>query len=468
MFPLSIHAGRTAAIVSILALAACGGGGGASQPPPDGPAIQSFTAAQETVFVGEETTLTGHFSGGTGRLDGGMVLQSGEPVGTGPLDRPMTFVLSVEAAGKPTASKSVSIDTRFRDRYVAAGNGFTASQHSATLTVDGDVLFIGGSRGESVLSSAIDRFDPATGAIQRIGNLNSGRSDHVATRLPGGRIVLTGGLFSFGDPRSVEVVDEATGEVTSGGFLSTTRLCHAGVLLRDGRVLVSGGNTTGEGNPLGISDSAEIWDPATRTARKLTGHMRLPRSCHTMTALKDGRVLIVGGYTSQTPYELAEIFDPATETFSAVSEPAPAQAAVQGVRAYHAAHLDAAGGVLVLGGETLAIDGQTIVPINSVLRFDAATNQFTQMPSLAVPRTMFASVMLPTGEVRIFGGQTTVPDYTATAERYTPNGAGGALVASMPAKRVLHAVTRLHSGKILVSGGEMPGGAFTSDLLVYE
>jgi hypothetical protein len=178
------------------------------------------------------------------------------------------------------------------------------------------VILIGGSRGESTLSAGIDRFDPATEAFSRIGELGTGRAAHRATSLPGGSILVSGGLSSSGDSRAAELVDAATGVARVAGTMSVARIDHAAVRLPDGRVLLTGGHSTGERAPLGISDSAEIWDPATRIFRRLAARMAIARAAHTATVLPSGKVLIAGGYSWASAYTFAEIFDPATETFT--------------------------------------------------------------------------------------------------------------------------------------------------------
>jgi len=348
----------------------------------------------------------------------------------------------------------------FLDRYVTAAGRFTASQHTATLAADGSVLMVGGSRGLSTLSDSIDRVDPQSLAVSRIGSLPAGRSAHRATRLPSGAVVISGGLVSEGDSRRVEVIDERTGLCTPGGTMSVPRVDHAAVALADGRVLMTGGYASGERAALGISDSAEIWDSQSQTTRRLVERMRMARAAHTMTLLADGRVLIVGGYTAAATYQLAEVFDPVTERFAPVG-------AGDILRASHAAHAQPDGRVLILGGETTPAGSNEITPLASVLRFDPASGAFTQLAPLAAARTWSASVMVPDGRVFLFGGQSAMPRYTASAECYDPV-SGGRTIASLDGERALHTATRLADGRILIAGGEAWGAGYTDTLLRYE
>ena len=92
----------------------------------------------------------------------------------------------------------------------------------------------------------------------------------------------------------------------AGPNLIAARTWHTATRLLDGRVLIAGGSTGWGGNPL---NSAEIYDPATRTFT-LTGTMQYARTLHAATLLPDGKVLITGGYSAT-----AEIYNPATGTF---------------------------------------------------------------------------------------------------------------------------------------------------------
>jgi hypothetical protein len=188
--------------------------------------------------------------------------------------------------------------------------------------------------------------------------------------------------------------------------------------------------------------------------------MLLPRAAHSMTVLPNGKVLVAGGYTSASPYLFAEVFDPATESFTAVGDTAP-------LRASHASHLLADGRVLLLGGETLAADMATPVPLATVLAYDAASGRLATLPPLAVPRTWAATVALPSGEILLFGGQSELPRYTASAERYSAT-AGGSAIAALDGERALHTANRLPDGRVAVIGGEGWGGAYRSSVQLYE
>jgi len=70
----------------------------------------------------------------------------------------------------------------------------------------------------------------------------------------------------------------------------TARAGHTTTRLPDGRVLVAGGESD-----LGVLRTAEIYDPATGTW-SLAGRMGEAKEGGTATRLRDGRILVAGGF----------------------------------------------------------------------------------------------------------------------------------------------------------------------------
>jgi hypothetical protein len=151
-------------------------------------------------------------------------------------------------------------------------------------------------------------YNPATGTFRVAGQMTRGnwlgnvpgwQIGGTATLLPNGNVLLTGGEFFEGDWfTDAELYDASMGKFTAIGNMRHARSSHTATLLDDGRVLIAGGrpNCHFEGRDLRCeSGTAEIYDPATVSfvnAPDLTTE----RWAHTATRLKDGRVLLIGGW----------------------------------------------------------------------------------------------------------------------------------------------------------------------------
>jgi hypothetical protein len=74
-------------------------------------------------------------------------------------------------------------------------------------------------------------------------------------------------------------------------------------------VLLTGGNGYGSSTPM---SSAELYDPATSTFSE-TGPLATARDFHTATLLQNGKVLIAGGWDiTIAPLASAELYSPVT------------------------------------------------------------------------------------------------------------------------------------------------------------
>ena len=218
-------------------------------------------------------------------------------------------------------------------------------------------------------------------------------------------------------------------------------------LLADGTVLVNGGENSQDLNTAMVLASAELFDPATNQFTAV-GPMTGPRIAQQSVRLQDGRVLITGGFdrTGGPGLGTAELYDPATHTFTAA-----AGQMVTG-RAEHAAALLPDGRVLMAGGWVTG-------PSTLAEVFDPATGTFQATGSMRNARELPVAVALRDGRVAVLGGLNFGNGTPTAIEIYDPKtgtfGAGGALKEG----RVFFTTTLLPDGRILVAGGQQPNAS---------
>jgi len=173
-------------------------------------------------------------------------------------------------------------------------------------------------------------FDPARNAFAAGPDLLEPLADPVALILRDGSILVAGGYSGHASVASAELLDPQLVAFRSTGPMSTPRSAHGGAPLPDGRVIVIGGNSRGDTGT--VLASAEVYDPATG-AWAPTGDMSVRRHKLAVVALADGRVLVLGGSNEQDAfgqYRSAEIYDPATGTFTATGDMASPRYKISG------------------------------------------------------------------------------------------------------------------------------------------
>jgi len=250
------------------------------------------------------------------------------------------------AGGLPSLSSALLVDqTTFEVRSTSP---MLVGRQMFTMValLDGTALVFGG--GGPGRSQAVELYDSERRVFERVGDALVSRFGCPATVLKDGRVLLTGGVsaskVTYNESLvDAELYDPSTKVFTRTGSMNHARTEHSATLLADGRVLVAGGHT----------DSAELYDPGRGTFRQISP-LSVPRSDHAAVRLLDGRVLIIGGAAFVKDRDVildsVELFDPTTETFS------PAQP-MNVKRQGHTASLLSGGDVLVVGGGPACSEG---------------------------------------------------------------------------------------------------------------
>jgi N-acetylneuraminic acid mutarotase len=222
-----------------------------------------------------------------------------------------------------------------------------------------------------------------------------------------------------------------------GGFWTTAPnlripvTAHRATLLRDGRILVTGGYTSIYGFP---AAEAQIYDPVSQTWSRVAG-MHAARTGDTATLLSDGTVLVVGGLGAKLKaLASAEIYYPSKNTW-ALTPPMPS------TRFSHSASLLPDGRVLVAGG---IVNGRIS---RTTLIYDPATNRWDPGPRTHFLHAGQASATLENRDVLIAGA------YGGGPEMYDPASARWTVVGATPL-RVAPVIASLADGTVLLASGE--------------
>ncbi|MEO8719979.1 MAG: kelch repeat-containing protein [Ginsengibacter sp.] len=227
-----------------------------------------------------------------------------------------------------------------------------------------------------------------------------------------------------------------TGFIVPVGRMRTARAAHTATLLRNGQVLICGGFS---GNTL---SSAEIYDPSSKIFETV-GQMSVARAGHSATLLPDGKVLIAGGYNGNY-LSSTEIFDPQTKTFSAGP-------LMNLSRSEHTANLLNNKKILFAGG--VGVDWSFL---ESSELYDIQTKTFSPTGSMTTARESHTATLLKNGNVLITGGhkgrRADIEIYSS-AEIYNPISEKFRLIGNMSHIRHKHDAVMLADGRVLISGG---------------
>ncbi len=318
---------------------------------------------------------------------------------------------------------------------------YKRSDHTASLLPNGKILLAGGtpkrSTAEPYDPATAELYDPATGTSTKTGSMFDARASFTATVLANGKVLVTGGFAGVFQPLThSELYDPATGTWAKTSSLNYGRSGHTATLLPNGKVLVTGGYASTDSRA-----TAELYDPVNATWTK-TGSLNYARSSHTATLLPDGKVLVAGGYDGNTYRASAELYDPATGTWAKTGS-------LSRGRICHTATLLANGKVLVAGGNEY---DHSKASSEGVELYDPATGIWVVTTSMNHARSSHTATMLLNGKILVAGGHATT-DSRASAELYDPATGKWTATTAMNYARESFTATLLPGGGVLVAGG---------------
>jgi MYXO-CTERM domain-containing protein len=313
--------------------------------------------------------------------------------------------------------------------WTATGQmAFPRGRVNATLLSTGKVLVSAGNSMTSLREAEL--YDPATGAFTLAG-ANPLPPYFTSTLLPSGNVLLAGNNY----PTLIyhPDVQGGAGTYSSSGAGTINWVGYASTLLRSGKVLflLDGGVT--------------IYDPNWDQFHAIAGPSWIKAALTTRTLLPDGRVLLVGG--NGAPYvKAATLFD---ETLGGGTGGFASTGSMAQPRSGHSAVAMRNGKVLVVGGCPDASTSQCNVQPEL---YDPSTGTFTLVP--APPQRlalMFSLALLPSGGVLAAGDDSSVG---TAAQLFDPSANGWTASGPMVERHGRTAITVLASGHVLVVGNE--------------
>ena len=366
--------------------------------------------------------------------------------------------------------------TNAAGNQVAALAMTTPRANAAAIRLrDGRVLICGGTATGQVggILASAELYDPAARTFAATGSMTVPRAGQTITMLHDGRVLLTGGVKNVGfrsELASAEIYDPASGTFSATGSMSVPREGHTATLLRDGRVLVVGGSDNGTHT----LDTAEVYDASIGSFSR-AGHLNQPRVALVAALLGTGQVLIAGGGRGGMPggyisYDTAELYNPSTRTFS------PMLARMHYDRVGAAAVRLNDGRVLIVGGKSgkVMVGMRTLAgmaPLNTAEIYDPEAGIFVATGNMSAPHYLATATMLNNGNVLVVGGYTIQGPAVVgmrDAEVFLTESNVFSHVGQTHVARLTNTATLLNDGEVLIAGGVNGNSLITASVEFYS
>ena len=345
-------------------------------------------------------------------------------------------IASISSCGGGSSSGASSSE-------VAAGWGMSipnaplpAFAYTQTLLRDGRVIVIGGWTSDAVVLADAVIYDPSTDTWAHAASMPTPRAADMAVLLSDGRVLVAGGGVGLQDQTTSTALlyDPTTDRWSPTGSMTTPApyipYSAVAVLLGNGNVLVAGVYSCPNCSSSSAS-YAEVYDPVQGTWTSAAAPLFTWGNPDTATLLSNGKVLVTGGSVLQDGLDLPELYDPVSDSWSAIPTGEVATFALAGRIAISLQN----GTVLLAGGSQCCGENPTVATAEI---YDPQANTFTPAADMLAARSGAAAALLPNGKVFITGGAYTFlqndgyqTDFLQSSELYDP-GNGSTAAGNMP------------------------------------
>lgn len=267
-----------------------------------------------------------------------------------------------------------------------------------------------------------------------------------------------------GNKFTVHLIGSARAAVTTSAATPTATATPTPVA---GDALILGGLVNNA-----ASGSAEIYS-AELGQFFAVGNMNCPRYSAKAVSLPAGKAFVTTDGGSGVAYDTVELFDSSTGQFT-LGPKLPDHRQGYSETALSDGTVLIAGG-MVFGGciDSSVCGGACSEPPSPTLSgdaelFDPSSGNFTKTGALNIARSQHLAALLSDGRVLVVGGVVASGGYTTAAEIYDPSAGTFAETADLPDPVLWeHAVT-LNNGKVLLVGGRDSAGASISHAELFD
>jgi MYXO-CTERM domain-containing protein len=350
------------------------------------------------------TPRYGHVAG---RLNDGTVLVAGGVTGTGAAST------SLKKAERFTLDNNgVGVWAAAADMGTARAYPFSAALLNRFFVIAGTTDFCVNLTTSEIFNTATNGWTATT--IPAVNPPRGYAYDATATLMNDGRILVVGGIASadcitFTPQSSVDLYNTGTDTWTRGPDLPGPRSNHTATLLPDGRVLIAGGKSAPDGqNTSGYLNSTYLFNPAANQWNSAPGMLRGHRF-HSAVSMSDTSidVLVFGGPNGEGAFDQASYAT--TERWNGGTSWVQVTPGMIAPRQWNFG----IGSGRLLNGSALAILGNAHGgPLNNVEAFDPVAGAWAPTPVGILPggerQGSFTVTSLGSGNILVAGGQTLI------------------------------------------------------------